>query len=80
MLTEYIAAALRHARYKLLEDETYFGEVPELAGAWANAETLEGCREELREVVEGWIVVGLRRGGSIPPIDGLTGRRTREGT
>lgn len=72
MLTEYITAALRHARYKLLEDENYFGEVPELPGVWASAETLEGCREELREVVEGWIVVGLRRGTAIPPIDGLT--------
>jgi len=25
-------------------------------GAWANAETLEACRDELQEVLEGWII------------------------
>ncbi len=71
MLTEYIAAALHHAHYKLLEDGAYFGEVPELPGTWANAPTLEDCREELREVVEAWIMVGLNRGGAFPVLDGL---------
>ena len=71
MLTEYIAVALRHATYKLLEDGTYFGEVPELSGAWASAPTLEACREELREVVEDWIMVGLRNRTPIPAIDGI---------
>lgn len=72
MLTEYITAALRHARYKLLEDGSYFGEMPELRGPWAGARSLEACREELREVIEAWIMVGLRKGEVFPEFDGLT--------
>ncbi len=71
MLTEYIAAALRRATYKLLEDGAYFGEAPDLPGAWASASTLEECREQLREVVEDWIMVGLRNRTPIPTIDGI---------
>ena len=72
MLTEYIAAAMRHARYEILpEDAGYYGEIPELPGVWANANTLEACREELREVLEDWIALGLAQGSPIPPIDGL---------
>ena len=49
MLTEYINAAMRQASYKLLEDGTYFGEVPELPGTRASASNLEACRKELQE-------------------------------
>jgi predicted RNase H-like HicB family nuclease len=72
MLTEYIHAALRRAQYELLEDGTFYAEIPGLPGVLANAETLEGCREELREVLEGWIVLGLRLGHSLPDIDGIS--------
>lgn len=71
-LTGYIKVALRQATYRILEDGTYFGEVPQLPGAWASCDTLEACRDELREVVEGWLLVGLRRGSALPSIDGLT--------
>ena len=72
MLTEYVAAALRHAHYELMEDGQFWAEVPELPGVWASAATLEACREELREVIEDWLVVGLRRGKAIPAIEGIT--------
>lgn len=64
MLTEYIRAALRRARYEILEDGTFYGEIPDCQGVYANAETLEDCREELRQVLEDWIVLGLRLGHS----------------
>ena len=68
MLTEYIDEALRRARYELIEDEEtpYYGEVPELPGVWASGRTLEGCRRELKEVVEGWILVSVRRSLDLP--------------
>ena len=48
MLTQYIKAAMRHARYEiLLSDSTFYGEIPECNGVYANAATLEVCREEL---------------------------------
>jgi predicted RNase H-like HicB family nuclease len=71
MLTDYIRAALRHATYEKLGDGTYYGEIPETPGVWSNAETLEDCREELRSVLEGWILLGLRRGHQLPVIDGV---------
>ena len=73
MILEYIEKALSHARYEIIEDdEPYYGEVPELAGVYATGKTLEECRENLKEVIEGWIIVRLRRGLLIPMIDNCT--------
>ena len=69
MLTEYIEAALSKAKYEMIEDEEpYYGEVPELEGVWASGKTLEECRKNLVEVIDGWILVRLRKGLPIPPI------------
>ncbi|MBM3223193.1 MAG: type II toxin-antitoxin system HicB family antitoxin, partial [Candidatus Tectomicrobia bacterium] len=63
MLTAYIQAALQHAHYEILpDDEGYFGTIQALMGVWAHGQTLEACREELREVLEEWIVAGLHMG------------------
>ncbi len=73
MLTAYVNAAMRKARYEVLaEDEGFFGRIDALDGVWANAKNLETCREELREVLEEWIVLGLRMGHDIPEIDGIS--------
>ena len=72
MLTEYIQAAMRRAKYKLLdEEEGFFGEISECPGVWADAPSLEGCRDELREVLEDWILIRARRQLDLPVIDGL---------
>jgi len=68
MLTPYINAALARARYKIIADGSYFGEIPGLHGVWASARTLEACRRELQEVLEDWLVVKLRDGDDIPRI------------
>jgi predicted RNase H-like HicB family nuclease len=58
MLTDYIRAAMHRARYEiLLDDGTFYGEIPGFDGVYANADTLEACREELREVLEEWILL-----------------------
>ena len=75
MLTEYIAAAMRKAKYEILEDGTYFGEIPPLQGVYANTDSLRECEEELESVLEDWIMIGLRFGDPMPEIDGL---RVRE--
>ena len=73
MILEYIEKALSHAWYEIIEDKTpYYREVPELAGVWATGLTLEECRKNLVDVIEGWIIVRLRRGLPIPPIDNCT--------
>ena len=60
MLTSYIRAAMRQARYEIVEDDgTFYGEIPPIAGVWANGRTLEECREELESVSEGWCFSAL---------------------
>jgi len=71
MLTDYIQAAMHKATYTLLEDNTFFGEIPELAGLWSNAATLEECRDELAERLEEWLIAGLRLGHPIPVINDI---------
>lgn len=56
---------LAKAKYKILDDGTYFGEITGIKGVWANAKTLEKCREELRDVLESWVVVSLTSGEKI---------------
>ena len=72
MLTKYIEAAMAKARYKQLEDGTVFGEVPELPGTWANEATQEACAIELQDVVEDWLLVGLRQNETLPIIEGIS--------
>lgn len=60
MLSQYIQAAMRLARYEILnDDKSFYGEIPGFQGVYANAATLEDCREELAEVLEEWIFLHL---------------------
>ena len=54
MLTRYIREAMKKASFKTLPNGTYFGEIPGLAGVWANEASLDRCREVLQEVLEEW--------------------------
>ena len=57
MISDYIRNKLKTASYKILKDGTYFGEIKGVKGVWANAKNLEKCRQELRDVLEDWVVV-----------------------
>ena len=71
MLTKYVKAALARAEYEKLPDGTIYGRIPGCRGVWANAKTLGACKRELQEVLEGWIIVGLRLGHRLPIISGI---------
>ncbi len=72
MLTEYIEEALKRARYELIDDEEpYYGEIKELKGIWATGKTLEGCRDNLKDVIEGWILLSIKKGLPIPKLGGI---------
>ena len=69
MLTEYIEEALKRAKYEIINDEEpYYGEVPELKGVWANGKNLEECRKRLKEVIEGWLILSIKKRLSIPEL------------
>ena len=72
MLTRYIRAAMRKARYEILpDDDTFYGEIPGFDGVYANASTLEACRDELEEVLEEWIFFRLSRNLTLPVVEGI---------
>ena len=72
MVAEYLNAALKHARYEMINDsEPFYGEIPECHGVWATGKTLEDCRENLLQGLEGSIILGLQQGHPIPVIDGI---------
>ena len=72
MLTDYIEAAMSRAKYKILDDGTYFGEIPGFQGVWADEDTLEDCRRVLQEVLEGWLLLKLRDNEKVPEVDGIS--------
>jgi len=72
VLTDYLRAAMRQARYQILpDDKLYYGEIPALPGVWASAATLESCREELEKTLEDWILVRVAKSLDIPPVGGV---------
>jgi len=75
MLTEFIAKKLKTAKYKLLEDGTYFGHMPSIRGVWGNARTLRDCKEELREVFEEWLIIKIMNREKVPGFDFKVDRR-----
>jgi len=72
MLTRYIEAAMKKAEYEILSDDsTYYGYIPGFNGVYANAEDLETCRNELKEVLEEWIMLSISRHLQLPIVDGI---------
>ena len=71
MLLEYIQKAIEKAEYKKLEDGSWFAEIPEFEGVWANGKSIEECRKELIEVLEEWLILKIKDGESIPVIEGI---------
>jgi len=79
MITEYIDEALRRARYEIIDDEEpYYGEIKELRGVWATGKTLEECRGNLKDVIEGWILLSTKKGLTIPKLGDAEIREVEE--
>ena len=68
MLTEYIERAMDKAMYDKFEDGTYCGKIPECPGTVAFGKTLYGCQNELKSVLEGWLLIKIRHGDRLPII------------
>lgn len=71
LLTAYIQSAMARATYDKLEDGSFCGRIPVCPGVIAFEESLDRCRGELQSVLEGWIILGLRSGDSLPVIDDI---------
>jgi predicted RNase H-like HicB family nuclease len=72
MITTYLKAAMKMAKYEILQDDnTFYGEIPGFDGVYANADTLEVCRDELEEVLEEWILFRVSRNLPLPQVNGM---------
>jgi len=72
MLMEYLDAGMIHAKYEIQpRDASFYGEIPECQGVYANVVTLEACRNELQEVLEEWVLLRVAKNLPLPPIDGI---------
>ena len=72
MLMDYIQKAMHHAKYEILPDDgSYYGEIHECNGVYANSANLEDCRKELQEVLEDWVLFRIHQNLSLPVIDGI---------
>ncbi|MGA9379464.1 MAG: type II toxin-antitoxin system HicB family antitoxin [Phormidium sp.] len=73
MIQEYIQKAMEAAHYEMLEEnEGFYGQIPGATGVWATGSTLEICRQELLEVLEEWILIGIAKGHELSEFDGVT--------
>lgn len=75
MFNEYIEKKLKLARYKILADGSYFGEILGVRGVWANGKNLEDCRQELKEVLEDWFLLKIWAKERIPGFEMKIGSR-----
>jgi len=71
ILSDYLNRALSQAEYDKLEDGTFFGRIPACKGVVAFAATLRECEDELRSVLEDWVLVGLKLGHDLPILSNI---------
>ena len=55
-LAEYVYNAMAKARYQVLEDGTFYADIFLCPGVWATGNSVEECRDELREVLVEWLL------------------------
>ncbi len=68
MFTQYVEQIMNLlAKYELIKDkEPYYGEIKGFDGVWAQAKTLKECEQCLREVLEEWLIIKIRKGKFLP--------------
>ena len=74
MFAQYLDKAMQHAQIEQIEqieDGSYFGSIPGFQGVWSNAADADAARQELREVLEGWILLQIADHTPLPAVDGL---------
>lgn len=71
ILSEYIEAALSHAIYDKLEDDSFCGKIPQCRGVIAFGKTLRECEDDLHSTLEDWILLGLKLGHKLPVVESI---------
>lgn len=70
MLTDYIQAAVNSISWKIMDDGSFYAEIPVL-GLHITTEHLEECQCRIRQMLEEYIVISLSRHTALPAIGGV---------
>lgn len=70
-LLSYIETALKQADYTRDEDGVIIAQVEGASGFFAEGDTFEEARANLRDVIEGNVMLALQLGWPIPTIQGI---------
>lgn len=70
-LLHYVESALAQAEYERDEDGIILAQVPGAAGFFAEGDTFEEARTNLRDAIEGNVMLALQLGWTIPLIEGI---------
>lgn len=62
----YLDNIMARAVYRILEDGTVFGEIPNGTGVWANEASMARCQTVLKKVLEEWIYLKRRHHEDVP--------------
>lgn len=70
-MSRYVDEALKKAQYAQDENGVVVAKVPGIPGFFSQGETFEEARENLRDAIEGNILLLLQLGKEIPPMEGV---------
>lgn len=70
-LSAYIEQALKLAEYEKDENSVVVAHVPNVSGFFSQGENFEEARDNLRDAIEGNLLVALQPGFEIPNIEGV---------
>lgn len=76
-ITRYVEEALKKAQYTQDENGVVIAKVPGTSGFFSQGETFEEARENLRDAIEGNILLLLQLGKEIPPMEGVKIEETK---
>jgi len=78
-LGKYVERALELAEYARDENGVIIGKVPGASGFFAQGDSFEEARENLRDVIEGNVLLALQLDLPIPRIPGVTIKEMERG-
>lgn len=67
MFTQYVQKTMRKARIERVEDG-YYGSIRGFQGVWAQGKTKRECEQQLREVLEEWLLIKIRKQQFVPTV------------
>jgi predicted RNase H-like HicB family nuclease len=70
-MSAYVYSAMSKADYQLLEDGMYYASVFLCPSVWAVGETIEECREALKDTLSQWLVSAYEDHNVPPKISDL---------